>query len=191
MRIISKFKDYYDYLQGIYGIDEKLILDRTEYTPMVYKPSGLSYSEIIIGDYLIHGLWYNDNIYYGEEIETLNIITFDKRFYQSVDDKKDYYLIKHGNFGYLKILKEPMLLTDSPAYIHNCPILIKNWDGYKKNPILKEYLLNKVYSPFEIWLLLSEFLGKLNTNYIQSIQSNTEKIISHGFDLKTSFRNIK
>jgi hypothetical protein len=27
MKIISKIKDYYDYLQGIYGIDEKLVLD--------------------------------------------------------------------------------------------------------------------------------------------------------------------
>ena len=27
MKIISKYKDYYDYLQGIYGVDEKLILD--------------------------------------------------------------------------------------------------------------------------------------------------------------------
>ena len=30
MKIISKYKDYYDYLVGTYGEDPKLILDRRE-----------------------------------------------------------------------------------------------------------------------------------------------------------------
>ena len=33
MKIISKFKDYYDFLQGIYGVDPLLVLDRTKGTP--------------------------------------------------------------------------------------------------------------------------------------------------------------
>ena len=28
MKIISKYKDYYDYLTGIYGVDDKIVLDR-------------------------------------------------------------------------------------------------------------------------------------------------------------------
>lgn len=30
MRIITKIKDYYDYLQGVYGIDDKVIYDRRD-----------------------------------------------------------------------------------------------------------------------------------------------------------------
>src|SRR5687768_13290674 len=54
MRIISKFKDYYDYLQGIYGVDEKKVLDRT----MAVQPTYLS-------DMLI--LSFCNNIYYRYE----------------------------------------------------------------------------------------------------------------------------
>lgn len=31
MKIISKFKDYYDYLIGVYGQDPLKVLDRTKY----------------------------------------------------------------------------------------------------------------------------------------------------------------
>lgn len=30
MKIIDRYKDYYDYLSGIYGIDELVIFDRRE-----------------------------------------------------------------------------------------------------------------------------------------------------------------
>ena len=186
MKIISKFKDYYDYLQGIYGIDEKLILDRTKYTPIPYTPSDFSTDKIIIGDYLIQGIWLNGKFHCGKDVEDLDIISnYNHPFGNDIR-----YLIK-SDFGSIELLKEPKLLTDSPAYQHNCSILIKDWNGYKKNPILKEYSLYKVYSAFEIWNILSEFLGKLNDKHSQSIQTDKEKIISHGFDLKTSFRKIK
>jgi hypothetical protein len=184
MRIISKFKDYYDYLQGIYGIDEKLILDRTEYKSIPYIPSVVLKESIIIGDYLVEGLWYKGNIYYGKEIENLGIAVFNTFF----DKQENVYYIKNERF---KVSKEPILLKNSPAYELKCPILIKKWNGYDKNPILKEYSLHKVYSAFEIWNMLSEFLGKLNDRHIESIQTDKEKILSHGFDLKSSFRKVK
>lgn len=37
MKIISKYKDYYDYLVGIYEIDEKLVLDRTKFDVPSYS----------------------------------------------------------------------------------------------------------------------------------------------------------
>ncbi len=49
MKIISNFKDYFDYLQGVYGVDEKVIYERTPYSKVdskgnwiktpVFKPS--------------------------------------------------------------------------------------------------------------------------------------------------------
>ena len=185
MHIISKFKDYYDYLQGIYGIDKKLILDRTDFSPIPYIPSIICTSSIIIGDYLVEGLWYKGNIYYGKEIEKLGIISNSNYSFGIDTDKR--YLVE----GNVSVLKKPILLKNSPAYESKCPILIKKWNGYDKNPILKEYSFHKVYSAFEIWTMLSEFLGKLNDNHTQAIQTDKEKILSHGFDLKSSFRNLK
>jgi hypothetical protein len=189
MKILSKFKDYYDYLQGIYGIDENLILDRTEFTSMTYKPSINCLKRFIIGDYLVEGLWHNNKMYYGKEIENLDLC---HRYFDFGIDKEEFYSIKDGNFSNIYVLKQPKLLKDSPAYKYKCPILIHIYnEDYDKNPILKEYSMNKVFSPVDIWLILSEFLGKLKDTNKESIQSNSEKIIAHGFDLKSSFRNIK
>ena len=173
MKIISKFKDYYDYLQGIYGIDENLILDRTEFSPMPYKPSINSVKRFIIGDYLVEGLWHNNRMYYGKEIEELNI---SHNYYDFHIDKADYYAIKDGRFSNDYVLKQPKMLKDSPAYKYKCPILIGTYSNdYDKNPILHEYSMSKVFSPVDIWLILSEFLGKLKDTNKESIQSNSEK----------------
>lgn len=189
MKIISKFKDYYDYLQGIYGIDENLILDRTEFLPMPYRPSDNSLKRFIIGDYLVEGVWHNNTMYYGKEIEGLGIT---HNYYDFHVDESEKYSIKDGRFSNFYVLKKPKLLQNSPAYKYKCPILLGIYgDDYNKNPILREYSMNKVFSPSDIWIILSEFLGKLKDTHIESIQSNSEKIISHGFDLKTSFRNVK
>lgn len=50
MKIISKFKDYYDYLQGIYGVYPKLVLDKREFNPIQYFES-FSVKHLFIGDY--------------------------------------------------------------------------------------------------------------------------------------------
>lgn len=69
MRIISKFKDYYDYLQGIYGVDEKLILDRTDFQHLSYTPSNNQISTFYIGEYKVQGVWINGKIHYGSDVE--------------------------------------------------------------------------------------------------------------------------
>ena len=55
MKIISKYKDYYDYLQGIWGMDEKLTLDRTEYTTTPSLKSSLSHPHLSIVRFYICG----------------------------------------------------------------------------------------------------------------------------------------
>lgn len=51
MKIISKIKDYYDYLQGIYGIDDLVVYDRRNCTPLKSEAEKHdSYLECIILD---------------------------------------------------------------------------------------------------------------------------------------------
>lgn len=64
MRIISKYKDYYDYLQGINGVDEKLILDRTMYGHLDSIPGKPMKETIFICDYQVDGLWFESKIYF-------------------------------------------------------------------------------------------------------------------------------
>jgi hypothetical protein len=80
MKIISKYKDYYDYLTGIYGIDDKIILDRRvhrKYEPRpVYTVSAQSLSHMTLiqlhfCDVVYEGVLYDGKIYWTENVLTL------------------------------------------------------------------------------------------------------------------------
>ena len=66
MKIISKYKDYYDYLVGIYGEDPKLVLDRRDNDFFTYKKNKI---QLFIAGNIIDGYCDGDKIYYGEDLE--------------------------------------------------------------------------------------------------------------------------
>lgn len=197
MKLIGKWKDFYDYLQGIYGVDEKLILDRTEFIPQPYLPSQYTVVSFFITDYLIEGVFLNGEWLYGKEIEPHDVSTY---WELRSDTGRKYYRIKDPSYGsrIIKILKQPTKYSNSPNERYNCPILIAsggdgdsnplNW-SYTKNPILREYNIHKIYDAHTIWIMLSEWLAKQKDKVIPSQQTDKEKIISAGFDLKSSFRH--
>lgn len=228
MKIISKCKDYYDYLQGVWGIDEKLVLDRTEYTPTPDYVVGFS-PVISLLRFYICGMVV-EGVYYQEKSYKQGIYLFGKDIYDVLKDrlaKEDvsmrkwrdtdrYYYIERTQrpeYGLtlFRVLKEPVdffSLDHEPTWnrtdrkkiecpndLLNCPILIENlpkdkeYDVSKcsKFPMLTDYNFHKVYSAHDIWLMLGEWLGREKT--IPNNQTNSEKIQSNGFDLKTSFRH--
>lgn len=196
MKIISKFKDFYDYLQGIYGVDEKLVLDRTNFTFLDYPHPDFEVSTLHIGEWMIQGLWMNSKIHFGEEVKQ-----FTKEFSKSWSFKPDYYLIENSPYKYFNsyCLKHPMFLGEkSPTWKENYPILLEKRRKYQsseyiKCPILKEYNVQKILPPEKVWQILSEWLGRQITKNEKQVPIGDDKvrILSHGFDLKTSFRNKK
>lgn len=58
-----------------------------------------------------------------------------------------------------------------------------------KYPILQDLNINKIIPAQDIYLQLCEWLAPKDVT--QDKQSDKEKIISNGFDVKLSFRNIK
>lgn len=78
MKVISKYKDFYDYLSGIYGEDPLIVLDRRE--GGVYKPSFQNKIVLYIGGYKIEGYCpdiksphYNGGkIYWGNNLKTID-----------------------------------------------------------------------------------------------------------------------
>lgn len=82
MKILSAYKDYYDYLTGIYGEDPLLVLDRRDHK----QPSSISLEEfkptsqigdnigkeiLWIGDYAIEFMTCNGVPYFGENIKNI------------------------------------------------------------------------------------------------------------------------
>ena len=66
MKILDKrgSKDYYDYLTGVYGIDDKLVLDRRKKTFFGIIPTKIS---LYIAGFVVEGLYIKGKFYYGED----------------------------------------------------------------------------------------------------------------------------
>ncbi len=195
MRIISKFKDYYDYLKGVYGEDPKLILDRTDFFSLD-TPTATSMCTLYIGDYQVDVIWIDGKAYSGKDIEPFDTPVKKRRFSWSWEryDDTSHYRVKYkvGNTFYtLYPLRAPLRLENSPTYKENCAILYSDKkDEYIKNPILREYDIQVTLPAYDVWLYLSEWLGRQITLNEKEVPIGDDKtrILSHGFDIKTSFR---
>ena len=202
MKIISKFKDYYDYLQGIYGVDEKLILDRTKYTKMPYIPSITCKEIFYIGDYKVEGVWKDGKFYIGEDLAKIatKLVKVPLSLYPRTPYKEDeeYYIISSPGSRYnsIQCAKKAIFLgLESPTHKLGIPILISMGGNneYSPHPILKDYNVQKVLTPKEIWIILSDWLSHQVTKNEKPVPIGDDKIRieSHGFDIKTSFRHRK
>jgi len=211
MKIISKFKDYYDYYQGIYGMDAKLTLDRTEFYKQTFEPSDYSVHRFWVCGWLVEGMYLKGQYYYGEDIENLDLIDNPRKL-KFRPHLIHYYEVKTPkSFRYnIDILKYPLQFKDVPRNLDyfkpivkiecpndklECPILYKSVFGndvfdsslFSKFPILSDFQFYKVFTDFQMWTMLTEWLGR--EKKIENNQTNNEKILSNGFDLKTSFRH--
>jgi hypothetical protein len=205
MKIISKFKDYYDYLSGVYGVDEKLVLDRTDFTSMInilpgYSPCILS---VLIADTLYEGLYHEGNFYWGKDLLKL----------EYVDVKRNRWLKKDPNFAYITIKGKEMRISLYPVEnkeclnsLHNIPIMIvdnliskeskykgllrtysRNFNNFYDlqrgqevsllpNPILKDIGIQSILDPKTIWIELSAWLGKQVSKNEKQVPIGDDKI---------------
>jgi hypothetical protein len=201
MKIISKYKDYYDYLVGIYGIDEKLVLDRTKFD----IPSYSNVVTFYICGKCIDGYYdaKDERFYFGDDI-LKKFPKKEKRYskwYLRImgDDTDDAHEVVHitvegsrfGQYANLTILDDKRYTNEKMG----CPIMCSGKVNYNQNPTyyhfpkLDETGIAKMLPPHEIYMLLNKWLGK--DKVFTDNRTNEEKILSAGFDKKISFRNIK
>jgi hypothetical protein len=203
MKIITKNKDYYDFLQGIYGVDEKIILDRTKYPTIHFKDLiffNYLYITLFVGDYMVCFAINKEGKIFHKKEDFLNskdfiektYFVYDKETIYHVGEKRDTCI--HFKEG-IKFIGEK-----SPCYNFNFPIVFQTSEirfnkdrDYSPNLCLSDFNLGKIIPPHDIYLMIQEFLSKQLTpkENSKSTLTNDEKILSHGFDLKESFRNIK
>ena len=244
MKIISKFKDFYDYKVTKYGVDEKLVYTRKtycEYFQGFFRDINIDYriSEddfnknlkentkvtdeknihkiLFIGEKLIHLFFIENGVYTHLDIknnedlrkftdfEYRKEITFKdgKKFniYTRFKDDWEYLL----SYDWKKLIN---LNIDKDDIILNEPILLIEYIGKCNNEKAKRYyspsLYKFIYNPNLsqmgvyidedfVWQSLVEFLSiKRSEKEISPEVSDENKILSKGFDLKTSFRpNVK
>jgi hypothetical protein len=201
MKILSKYKDYYDYLVGIYGEDPKLILDRRDKDNYALVTG--SKIVLYIAGYVIEGLILeNGNILYGEALTPYIV---DKTKYRNWWYRYKW-LSKHQNRDYSKSVHikykdeedwyylEPVKDPQDTNILNNCPILIKTIYGLCKYPKLESLKLPTYLKAETIYQWLTEWLSNQITEKEKQIKDIPDKlkIQNKGFDIKKSFRpNIK
>lgn len=206
MKIISKYKDYYDYLVGIYGEDPKLVLDRRQDISANYnsQPENGDIIKMFICGLVYTGMFINGKYCYGEDLIALSepVKRYDKK-YQYVKITLNVKLW-NGTFVpktfSLCIDIEKSDLNDK----HDCPIMVyptNPTNPYNitdscivKYPKLIDYNFASVIGPEEIFNTISNWLSTKITERENIIDTRTDflKLESKGFDKKRSFRpNMK
>ena len=239
MKIISKFKDFYDYKVVKYGVDEKLVYTRKtycEYFQGFFRDINIDYriSEddfnknlkddinpideknihkiLFIGEKLIH-LFFTENGVYTyfdikneENLRKLTNFEYKKEITFKDGKKFNIYSRFKEDWEYLLSYNRKKLITsdiDKDDIILNEPMLLIELIGKSKSSrylYIYKFTYNPVLSKLGvyidedfIWQSLVEFLSnKRSEKEISPEVSNENKILSKGFDLKTSFRpNMK
>ena len=242
MKIISKFKDFYDYKVVKYGVDEKLVYNRKTYCEyfqaLIGKINNINidyrileddfnknfkdntkaidekniHNILFIGEKLIHlfftenGVYTHFDIKNQEDLRKLTGFEYKKeitfkdgkkfniysRFKEDWEHLLSYNRKKLINLDIDKndiILSEPMILIELIGISNHNRYLYTYKFTY--NPYLSK--LGIYLDEDFIWQSLVEFLSnKRSEKEIFPEVSNDNKILSKGFDLKTSFRpNMK
>jgi hypothetical protein len=204
MKIISKYKDYYDYLQGIYGVDEKLVLDRrVDYNPASYSTYNGVHVLFICGK-VLEFICIKDKFYFGDDMAQFSEEIPNSKWWWNIKNIKPTYLINctntRGAWNYNQIfyphLSEDVhgLYKEVKELSKECPIFLYNpirRDIQMEYPKLDELGINKMIPAHDMWIMLTEWLGQRITRNEpqQPIGDDKVRLVSAGFDLKTSFRH--
>lgn len=208
MKIIDNKKDYYDYLQGIYGQDPKAIYDRRgsfafvkEYLPDIFRNDQLFSKE----NFGILGYIGHIYVIAGRKVFVIS-------YYNNLKQK----LIKLiGSRDIIRETEIPLILNFynvssiqsnspikgsedlyTPYFLNNTNHLYEHdIVGYSKkyridNPILQSIGLTCIPAD-EIFLSIQDFLLSLNEKETIDDRTDIQKIESAGFDKKISFKNCK
>lgn len=186
MKIISNYRDFYDYVLAIRGIDEKAVFVRN----CSYKPPHLSfpntprYEHYMIAFcgflYSIH--YYSGKFYFGDD-------------YKEIPKNELTKVLWYYSFNTQSASKFHLSKTNINN-IENCPVILVRMDRNNygefevchKSARLKDYGFPSIMSADDCFVQITNFL--LREKEVTDPRTNKEKIIVHGFDFITSFRKM-
>lgn len=208
MKLISKYRDYYDYNIGLYGIDEKVVYNRLPFPDKYYHH--IAFDELphkIPTIYRFdtaeweykHLLFCGRVIYirrkYAEYKANYEVISENKlneafqesgrnRYYFRRIELPDYSKKYDAVIDIHRLTKQPVLLLDS-------------WDFKQimldtNIPILNDIKgFGSLIDAKSCYLEICQTLIDINNTESIPVSTDGDKILSHGFDKKISFRHRK
>ena len=224
MKIITKngIKDYYDYLQGVRGMDELVVYDRRDCTfikgstikegdyPQVSFFDTCHYGtdkpKLSIRRYLSKKIENHDGSYKGlpkfvmegEVCHPLIEIGFHDWIFEVeryLDDNEklclDVSLVKKFENKTERLSEAPINIGElKQPYYHWGNVLRSKTACLIQNPIMLHTWIPRFIPAEEVWDALYEYISSLNDKDIVDNRTDIEKVESHGFDKKTSFRKM-
>ena len=201
MKIIDNKKDYYDYLMGVYGIDEKIVYDRRNSITKDYFCKSHGYN------------WNPNKTPFDTAYEmTLRVGNVQYKFVRNKDTDYKWDMPKIAYRGYyrgysrqVETITNPMRISDEELEQwkeNDCPIVLtisysrdywwnRGSDIVIRNPILSTFgVIPKFIPANEIWENVYDFISHRNDKKIVDNRTDIEKLESHGFDKRTSFRDM-
>ena len=199
MKIISNFKDYYDYIINKYGVDDKIVFYRNNKKILI--PSKKTQNNFFFNEsYLINDE--GKRAYFENDVTSEILI---KRLFLYFCG--EYYLIelvkkidkKKNSTNSTNISKEFKKFGFEDYFIENniATSLIymdENLNfGYKVelNPKLINLNFQSLFEPEQVYQNIEQYLGKIKVKDSHFYIDNENKIKQAGFDVKTSFRKRK
>lgn|SRR5574344_78507 len=232
MKILDKYKDYYDFLSHTIDSDDTIFFDRRGST--LFYPISINIDDSMTEKDIIKFATYDMSfdrkcilgLYSGYSLFLFEVKTLPSedendphRFQLENSDRYMTYSISYigSRKNYERDIHEPILefysLTDnSPFNVrykkgYKSPNFVtsnlKNakvrriWDTYETKeysvPILKDTFIAKFIHPEDIYYSIEEFISSKKNDIDTESKGLTdkEKVINHGFDTKSSFRNVK
>ena len=207
MIILGNNQDCYDYLANIFGHDNSKVLDRRDIissenityekppeTNVKYKYLRY-YSKVHYDSFNLYYLLIGNRKYLFHQVK--NNVWVHHLFHKSNTDSVGNRLHKLSTEIEKKDLKNYVLYLETKENMSiRQPLSFKAYRGSRcfigSIPILNTFNITSVISVEEIYSEIDMFLGWLIDNPCQIKEpSNDIKILSKGFDLKTSFRHPK
>ena len=191
MILLRKRTDYYDYLIGVYGRDEKKVYDRK---------LDLTSDEIYFEDV---SKWRNTNIY---DLYVCNRMYRVEQVKKGVWELHKFHKVNTDYAGQRRHYRESQVsgLNDFEYYIprpsrmmSDSPICIKGTFHRQDNlegltPILSTFGIPSVLDAVELYSEVDMYIGaRMAIKEQENSQDDKNKLIAKGFDDKISFRHRK
>jgi len=218
MKILSRFKDYYDFVGHLYGADPLVIYDRkplTELNEVGYRPDLDVEAKIDFSlPYYFNGRTEDRRWYYKAIViaETAYLLQHDTKYplsgYKLYDWEADpqelerhYYWRREGNRDYpdskpRECLIELAKKIGTPVYMINS-IKQSKGDSFltidANIPILSDYGFASIIPATKLFQDMTYFIGNTmhsNPDRAPPVEvGNADRLTQYGFDKKISFRH--
>ena len=217
MRIKSTFTDCYDHFAKIYGEDEKIVYDRRELAPEIggnlREVYSISHQNLFIETDLVvpivSGYDTKENALHKTLFIAGKRVTLIRRIFEeeswSIDDeagpnralwygkKKRHDLeVTEDNVKFMKLVGHPVFCVEEARRTTTGKTI---YQVSRVVPKLSDYKITKLISAQVIYqdivYALTNLLNESPDAMPTAKLSDKEKVLSHGFDLKQSFRHRK